>query len=41
MKTEKYKKKKKYTEEEKRKLYEEKPALWLKLFSEGKYGKKK
>ena len=28
------------TEEEMRKLYEEDPALWLKLFSGGKYGKK-
>ena len=32
--------KKKWTEEEMRKLYEEDPALWLKLFSGGKYGKK-
>ena len=32
--------KKKWTEEEKRKLYESDPALWLQLFGGGKYGKK-
>ena len=32
--------KKKWPEEERRKLYEEDPALWLKLFGGGKYGKK-
>ena len=34
------KKEKKWTEEEMRKLYEEDPALWLQIFSKGKYGKK-